>query len=358
MQFQINLCFFLILIWVITGLGCGEDSPSPSMQPAEEFQQQEGFPETPNMEEEKAPQAGTVSGIITDTTTGSPIPGVTVSLLDQTVETGADGRYIFTEIRYSDTHDLAVTDIDYQPKTERFELRTEQVLLNISLLPKFGVVSGVITDATTGNPIPGVTVNLLGVTMKTEGDGKYDFTQVVYSEAHSLIIADIDYQPKKQSFELRADRVALNIPLVPLTNPEAELRQFLDVFSALLESVDMGKLGAIQGLFSETYLAGDDPITLFGLATGVIPATFDGVIPAITKLFEDFDALQFRFRNIRVDVTHSREASARFTLDIITEKGPRPDKQETIIECQMDFRKENSVWKIVFWQLFKVEVVL
>lgn len=347
----LSMSLFLILIWVIAGLGCGEDSPSPSVESGEESEQ------TPAAKEE-TPRSGTVSGIITDATTRNPIPGVAVSLLDQTVETGIDGRYVFTNISYSDNHNLTLININYQPKTERFELRTEQIVLDISLTPKFGAVSGVITDATTGHPIPGVTVNLLDRTIKTATDGRYNFTQVGYSEALSLTVTDIDYQPKTQNFELRTERGTLNIPLMPLTNPEAEIIQFLGVFSALIESMDMGKLGTIQGLFSETYLAGDNPVTLFGLATGVIPATFDGVIPAITKVFEEYDAVQFRFRKIQVDVTHAREVSARFTLDIISEKGPRPDRKEIIVECRMDFRKENSVWKIVFWQLFKVDVLL
>ena len=351
MKFSINLCFLFVLIWAITGLGCSEDSSSPSIQPGEDSKQ------TPN-EGESAPQLGTVSGTITDTTTGNPIPGVMVSLLDQTVETGADGKYVFSEISYSDDHNLTITDIDHQSKTKQFELRTTQEVLDISLLPKFGAVSGVITDATTGHPIPGVTVNLLDRTLKTEGDGRYNFTQVGYSEVLSLTVTDIDYQPKTQDFELRAERVALNTPLMPLTNPEAEITQFLEVFSALIESMDMGKLGTIQGLFSETYRAGDDPVTLFVLATGIIPATFDGVIPAITKVFAEYDAVQFRFHKIQMDVTHSREASAQLTLDIISEKGPRPDRKEIVVECQMDFRKENSVWKIVFWQIFKVDVLL
>ena len=352
MKFQINVCFFFILIWAITGLGCGEDSPSSSVQPGEESEQ------IPDLEEEKGPQSGTVSGIITDVTTGTPIPGVTVSLLDQMVETSADGSYVFANISYSDNHNLTITDIDYQPKTEHFALRGEQVVLEISLLPKFGAVSGVITDATTGNPIPGVTVNLLDWMLKTEADGRYNFAQVGYSEALNLTVTAIDYQPRTEGFELRTERVALNIPLVPLTDTEAEIIQFLEVFSALIESMDIGKLGAIQGLFSETYLAGDDPVTLFGLATGLIPATFDGVVPSITKVFEEYDAVEFRFRNIQVDVIHARKASTRLTLDIISEKGPRPDRREISVECQMDFHKENSVWKIVFWQLFKVDILL
>ena len=352
MKFQINVCFFCILIWAITGLGCGEDSSSPSVQPGEESEQ------IPDLEGEEGPQSGMVSGIITEVMTGTPIPGATVSLLDQTVETGADGSYVFTNISYSDNHNLIITDIDYHPKTEQFALRSEQVILEISLLPKFGAVSGVITDATTGHPIPGVTVNLLDWTLKTEADGRYNFAQVGYSEAHNLIITDVDYQPKTESFELRTERVALNILLVPLTNPEAEIIQFLEVFSALIESMDMGKLGAIQGLFSETYLAGDDLVTLFVLATGIIPATFDGVIPSITKVFEEYDAVEFRFRNIQVDVIHARKVSARLTLDTISEKGPRPERREISVECRMDFHKENSVWKIVFWQFFKVDILL
>lgn len=354
MKLQINLCFFLLLIWTITGLGCGENSSSTSVEPDEESEQ------TLDPKEEEDPQFGMVSGIIINSKTGEPIPGVTVSLLGQTVETGAEGKYVFTGVRYSDTHNLVVMNIDYQPKMKKFELRTEQVELTIPLDPKFGAVSGVITDGTTGNPITGATVNLLDQTMITEIDGRYNFTGVPYSGTLSLTIEATDYQPKTESFELRTGRVGLNIPLMPATNPEAEINQFLERFSALIETLDLGKLETIQELFSETYLAGDDPITLLGLATGVIPATFDEVNPTITKVFGKYDALQFQFNKIQVEVTNSRQASARLTLHIISEEGPgpdkpRPDKREIIVDCQIDFRKEDALWKIVFWQLFNVE---
>ena len=147
---------------------------------------------------------------------------------------------------------------------------------------------------------------------------------------------------------------------MPSTNPETEINQFLERFSALIETLDVGKLDTIQELFSETYMAGDDPVTLLGLATGVIPATFDEVNPTITKVFGKYDDLQFQFNKIRVDVTNSRQASARLTLHIMSEEGPGPDKpradkREIIVDCQIDFRKEDALWKIVFWQLFNVE---
>ena len=354
MKFQINLCFFLILVWVITGPGCGEDSSSPSVDSGEESEQ------TLDLDGEEDPQFGMVSGIITDTKTGEPIPGVTVSLLGQMVETGPDGKYVFTGIRYSDTHSLAIMNIDHQPKMKPFDLRTEQIELNISLVPKFGAVSGVITDGTTGKPILGAIVNLLDRTMITEIDGRYNFTEVPYSDNLSLMITAIDYQTKTESFELRTGRVGLSISLMPLTNPETEIPQFLERFSALIESLDTGKLETIQELFSETYLAGDDPITLLGLATGTIPANFDEVIPTITKVFVKYDALQFQFNKIQVEVTNTRQASARLTLHIKSEQGPRADnpqveEREIIVDCQINFRKEDALWKIVFWQLFNVE---
>lgn len=354
MKLQINLCFFLLLIWTITGLGCGEDSSSTPVEPSEESEQ------TVDLEGEDSSQSGMVSGIITNIRTGEPIPGVTVSLLGKTAETDADGKYVFTEIRYSDSHNLIVMDLDYQPKMKKFKLRAEQVQLNVPLSPKLGAVSGVITDGTTRNPIPGATITLLDRMQTTEMDGRYNFTGVPYSQTVSLMVTAADYQSKTESFELRIGRVGLSIQLMPSTNPETEIPQFLERFSALIESLDIGKLETIQELFSATYVAGDDPITLLGLATGVIPATFDEVNPTITKVFGKYDALQFEFNKIQVEVTNTRQASARLSLHIISEEGagpdkPRAEKREIRVDCQIDFRKEDTLWKIVFWQLFNVE---
>ena len=350
MKFQIHLCFCLILIWVVTSLGCSEDSSSPSAEDGE------GSEQTLDLEEDH--RSGMVSGIITDSRTGNPIQGVTVSLLDQNVETGVDGSYAFTGIRYSDNHKLTVMGIDHQPKMKPFKLKAEQVQLNLALDPKYGAVSGVVTDGTTQNPIQGATVKLLDQSVTTEANGRYNFIGIPYSENLSLMIIATDYQPKTKNFPLRTARTGMNISLMPATDPEMEIIQFLERFSALIESLDTSKLDTIQELFSETYVASDDPITLLGLATGVIPAKFDDVSQTIIIVFEKYDALQFQFNKIQVDVTNSRQASARFSLHIISEEGPRPNKREIIVDCLIDFRKEDLTWKIVFWQLFNVEFLL
>ena len=350
MKFQINLCFFLILIWVVTGLGCSEDSSSPAGEAGEESEQ------TLDLEDDS--RSGMVSGVITDAKTGNPIQDVTVNLSNQTVTTGVDGKYVFTEIRYSDNHKLMVMGMDHQPKMKPFTVRAEQVQLNVSLDPKYGAVSGVISDGTTHNPLQGAIVKLLDKTIITEANGKYNFIGIPYSGNLSLMVVATDYEPKTENFQLREPRVGLNIRLMASTDPKMEIVQLLERFSALIESLNITKLGTIQELFSESYLAADDPITLLGLATGVIPAKFDDVSQTIIVVFEKYDALQFQFNKIQVDVTNSRQASARFTLHIISEEGPRPNKREILVDCKIDFRKEDALWKIVFWQLFNVEFLL
>lgn len=78
---------------------------------------------------------GAVSGTITDSRTGNPVPGVSVSLLDQTVETDSDGRYNFIQIPYSEGLMLTVKDADYQGKTHIFTLDVERLVLKIPLRP-------------------------------------------------------------------------------------------------------------------------------------------------------------------------------------------------------------------------------
>ena len=224
--------------------------------------------------------------------------------------------------------------------------------------PQFGAVSGIVTDAKTGNPIPGVSVTLLDQTTETEADGRYVFTQVAYAEGLSLTVTAADYEPKTQGFSLNVERLTLNVAITPLTDPGAEITEFFDTLSALIESQDMDNLDAIQSHFSPDYLASADPVTDFGVGTGVIPASFEKVIPAMSKLFEEFDGIQFQFNDIQIDVTHAQRASSRVNLNIITEQGPRPDRTEIVAECRIDFRKEETEWKAIFWQLFTVDILL
>ena len=225
--------------------------------------------------------------------------------------------------------------------------------------PQVGAVSGIVTDARTGNPIPGAAVTLLNQTAKAGVNGKYIVSQIAYSETLSLTVEAVDYATQTLTFALNTKNLVIDIPLEPLTNPELEIRQFLNTLSKLVGSIDGNKVGAIQAHFSQSYLAGADPVTrFFGLPTGVIPSNYEQIIPWITKLFETYDTIEFNFYGMNIEVTHTQKASVELNFDVVTEKGVRSERQKIVSECEIFFRKEASHWKVIFWQFSKFDIQL
>lgn len=222
----------------------------------------------------------------------------------------------------------------------------------------YGTISGSVTDAGTGNPIPGTTVTLLGQSMQTGLGGVYTFQNVIYGDAHDLIVEDPDYNTHSESFALNQQRVRVDVALTPLRDPALELQEFFDRFSELLESVDMENIEAIEALFSETYVAADDDATLFGVASGIIPENYADVDPAITQLFEEYTFLEFLFQDIELDVTHARKAAATLWLDVDARKIEEGDLRAIRASCKFEFRREGPDWKIVHWQLFEIDIRL
>ncbi len=223
---------------------------------------------------------------------------------------------------------------------------------------QYGTVSGTITDAGTGNRIPGSIVTLLGQSFETGVDGNYTFQGVLYGDVHTLTVVDPDYKPYSQPVVLSQERLVVDITLTPLQDPVVELQEFFDNFADLLESVDMENIEVIEALFSETYVAADDPATLFGVASGIIPENYADVIPAMTQLFEEYVSLQFLFEDIEMDITHARKAAATLQLDVDAEKGEERDLRELKASCKFEFRREERDWKIVHWQLFELDIRL
>ena len=223
---------------------------------------------------------------------------------------------------------------------------------------EYGTVSGNITDAGTGNRIPGATVTLLGQSFETGVDGGYTFQGVLYGDVHTLIVTDPDYKPYSQPVVLKQERLVVDVALTPLKDPVVEIQEFFDNFADLLESVDIENIEAIQAHFSETYVAADDPATLFGVASGIIPENYEDIVPAMTQLFEEYVSLQFLFQDIEMDVTHARKAAATLQLDVNAEKGGEDDLRELKASCKFEFRREERDWKIVYWQLFELDIRL
>ena len=219
-----------------------------------------------------------------------------------------------------------------------------------------GTVSGTITNARTGRPVRGAVVTISGRQWESDAEGKYSFAQVDFSDAITITVEALDYADETQTAALKTESLVVDISLAPLTNPEEEIRELLGTYSELIETADIDKL---EELFTAGYLASDDLVTrFFGLNTGVIPANRNAVTPVFTALFEEFSLVQFRFRDIEMDVPHPHQASAILGVVIITEKGARSVRREIVSRCEMYFRKEESGWKIFFWQFLEADVRL
>lgn len=223
---------------------------------------------------------------------------------------------------------------------------------------EYGTVSGHITDAGTGNRIPGSTVTLLGQSYETGVDGSYTFQGILYGDDHTLTVTDPDYKLLSQLITLEKERLVVDIALTPLKDPVVEMQEFFANFSDLLESVDMENIETIQALFSETYVAADDPATLFGVASGIVPENYEDIVPAMTQLFEEYISLQFLFQDVEMDITHARKAAVTLQLDVNAEKDGDLDLRTLIATCKFEFRREERDWKIVHWQLFELDIRL
>lgn len=223
---------------------------------------------------------------------------------------------------------------------------------------QYGTISGTVTDAGTGNPIPGSMVILMGLSVETGVDGVYTFQNVLYGDTYNLIVRDPDYEYHGQSFALDQQRLVVDIALTPLKDPVLEIQGFFENFSDLLESVDVENIEAVERLFSETYVAADDDATLFGVASGIIPENYADVNPAITQLFDEYTFLEFLFKDMEMDVTHARKAAVTLRLDVNARKGEEENLREIKAGAKFEFRREGREWKIVYWQLLEIDIRL
>jgi hypothetical protein len=107
MKYHSSFRLLALLSVAAAWIGCSDDTPATIIQQPE------------------ATIFGDVSGVIADAGTGIPIPGATVTLLNQRVETDVEGRYVFTHIRHSDTLNLTVEATHYESRTRTFVLNSE-----------------------------------------------------------------------------------------------------------------------------------------------------------------------------------------------------------------------------------------
>ncbi len=145
------------------------------------------------MHEEMEPSEGSVSGIVTNADTGLPIEGATMTLEyhgnTQTSVTDTDGAYAFTGIPICYCmKDLSVEADGFEDQARQVAV-AEGTIEDFALEPEdggsnglYGIVTGIVADASTNGPIAGALVTLeyhdIVRTTVTDADGRYAFQDV------------------------------------------------------------------------------------------------------------------------------------------------------------------------------------
>jgi hypothetical protein len=165
-----------------------------------------------------------VSGIVSDSATGTALAGAVVSLgsgmNSERDTTGADGAFSFDSVR-SGNQTLSVTKVNYNNKTVQLTVGSAAVTANVALVAiAYGSISGVVTDTATGLPITGAIVRIGNGTTQidtTGADGAFSITNV-RTGSQTVRASASKYTQKTAQVTVTANTAATaNFALVAMT---------------------------------------------------------------------------------------------------------------------------------------------
>jgi hypothetical protein len=235
----------------------------------------------------------TLIGTVTDKATNRPLQGATVSVQDtdktQSVQTLEDGSYTITGITLG-TVETTATHAGYFQKTGRSELPAEQIYFtDFALYSETALVTvyGIMTNATTLQPEPGVKIMVEGTDISdvTLEDGSFILEDVPYGE-QSLKVVKEDFCDFIQPVKINRDPFEYNLtyPLIAVFPYPAEIDTTITGY--VYDAVSgQGLNGAILQIHGTSIQAATDPDGRFSLTD--LPA---GTI-SITTMALDHEAV-------------------------------------------------------------------
>lgn len=173
------------------------------------------------------PDIGTIGGTVVSAQTGAGVEGARVELsgtASDAVTTGSDGTFLFNDLEAGD-YTVTVNADDFQ--TVQGEIRLDegekadlgQFELVASDSTEAGTLRGTVTNADTGEAIPGATVTLpdRDRTTRTASDGSYQLTGVAPGTVTIEVTAD-GFAPSSQQVDVAQNTVTL---VSPALTPES-----------------------------------------------------------------------------------------------------------------------------------------
>jgi hypothetical protein len=155
----------------------------------------------------------TISGVVSDSADGTPLPGVIVRLNNTSRDTtGTDGAYSFTGVR-TGSQSIQASLTGFVSKTAQVSVTSaDPVTTNIALVKVvYAKVSGIVKDSAAGTPISGAIVRL-GNNRRdtTSADGAYSFDSVA-SGTYQIQVSKTNYLTKTTSVTVSSTAITSDI---------------------------------------------------------------------------------------------------------------------------------------------------
>ena len=165
-----------------------------------------------------------ISGIVKDAITGMSISTATVIIVDSEGvplydENGGNSFYQFVNVP-DDTYTITASADGYQTFSQPVLVTGKRIQVDFSLTPipqSTGNISGIVSDATSGEPISGasVTIEDLDRGTTTDSTGAYRFENVP-GGPHKMTASAVGYQESQRSVEISVGENQVDFSLTPI----------------------------------------------------------------------------------------------------------------------------------------------
>jgi outer membrane protein OmpA-like peptidoglycan-associated protein len=161
---------------------------------------------------------GKISGVVTDAVNRSPLAGVLVNVLTESVHTDAEGRFTFEDIEAGLVSVNARKDV-YLPTDQDVVVSVlETTDIQLSLTPiTWGSLSGLVLESGTNLPVANAAVDLATLSTTSDDQGVFSLDKVPAGEITYTVNIPF-YQPASGTESLAAgESIAVNIMLDLIT---------------------------------------------------------------------------------------------------------------------------------------------